>query len=204
MLSYRDPRKNSVRRKIFGEVTRLLGRRPKDVVTLASHEGLCVKEMLRRWSGVNITNIERDSATLAEYQKLGLKTTDVCSEFTDYYNRSRGADFCFLDTMGFYSKSSADLYRRINARADFGVLAITLQDVPGIRGTGKLAERLRRAAVGVTDFTKSCIRKDLPSYKLVNIFSYTKKNVARGLPMRVYVLARLDKHLTKFKLEKIT
>ena len=208
--SYDEAKKEKVRRILIKHINKVFVSRPKlKITTLASGEGLCVKAFVDSLTEPVITNVERDLVILKKFKKLKLPATSVLSDFETHYDKSGGGDVLFLDLCGFLSEgSNARLLYKLNTRADFKIVAVTLQDhktYKAVRGNpkSKFIAKLNAMKAGTDDVVRDKVFSTMTNYWPAEIVAYRKTNVANPTPMQTYMFHIKDLPKPRFKFTQL-
>lgn len=123
--SYNSPIKHGIRSTLSGYTDK-----HSKILTLPSHQGLCVKEFIK--SGVlpsNIDCIERSKEVLTEYKKLELKTNNFNNSLLTYllYDNKNKYNVVFLDFCGSLTEDIGACIKIISELIlSHGIIGVTL------------------------------------------------------------------------------
>lgn len=191
--NYDCKEKQRVRTKLFGYIPK---HKDAVVLTMASYEGLCVKHIKAMRPTAKIINVEMDLEVLREYKKLKLGTTDCLNTIEEFVeqNPTIPIDFAFIDTVGYLSQKSEDLYTALNTNKNIKVLAITQQFMEDFRNNPKNKWRVINDAKYAKHDKKvtACMDDLLSNYTRVEDEQYRKENVKHAQKMRTFVFVRKD------------
>ena len=187
-MSYDTAEKAAVRKTYF-DLAESTGNKNL-MVTLAGHEGLCVKEAIRReWK--RVVNVENEDIVLKEYWKLGLPSEDYLQDMASFYAEfdDEDIDLLNLDFTGYLSVNMARLLSQVNARRDSRVVVVTMQDHKNFRNDGVWVDAMVEKYDGNYDPVGSCMEDLMWEYRLAEHVQY--RNSTKGArSMRVFMFVR--------------
>lgn len=188
-FSYNTTEKIKARKRILSYIPK---KSNPTILTLASSEGYCVRDILSKHKKAKIYNVEQYKHILAKWTKKDIPTRNYLCQLSKFLIsedfKNENFDFVNFDLMGYASKKTNKIFTIINKSKNCKYIAITLQYLPNsFRNSGPFAEWLRSEYGGKDEATLQWIKDVFYNYTLDDVFVYNRDNKNRGRAMQVFI-----------------
>lgn len=182
-ITYETKEKQRAREFVFKNIFNI--KEPK-ILTMAGHQGGCVKYALEKLIYPEIHNVEKYNDVLNNFKKLNLPVTSFLSSMSEHLkNIEQNYDVIYYDSLyGLCDYIAQDL-KTINFRKLCREVNLTLLNIKRIRNHGKFADEVRSKYYRFKDPTLTWIKKNMNNYQFVEEYVYCRKSDCNTRPMRV-------------------
>ena len=182
------PSKQKTRDMILSPILKSPKKAPT-MLTMASSEGLDVKQVLKHKPNAKIVNIEYKREVLDTYQSMGLPTEDYHMKSTEFLkNDNRHFDLVNYDSMSYLCDYIAEDLTIINNSKRCDYIAITMLNIEGIRNHGNFADMMREAYANSSTPTSDFLKKTLSNYEKIDEEVYKREQGSRSMRMTLWKL----------------
>ena len=185
---YNTKAKKQARSRILKHIP---SKRNPTILTLASSEGYCVQDILKRFKTPNIINVEKDRNVLNKWEQKNIPTVNYLCDLTKFISspkfKSMNIDFANLDLMGYASLKSHGQFTQLNEMKNCNTIAITLQYLKRFRNHGRFVDWAKLMYGHYEDPTLKWITNVFSNYNMIDTFTYNRDKKNKGMPMRVFI-----------------